>query len=473
MHSQPPELDIPRAVGPFRVVRLLGRGGAGAVYLGERSEHFSQRVAIKFLNLFPSSGNDDDPELEERILTALDHPGIVRLLDKGKTPEGLRYIAMEYVEGTPLDEYCDNRKLPLASRIELLIQVLNAIAYAHRHLVIHADLKPSNILVTNSGQPKLLDFGIAAMFDQKWKQAFSVETAMPQFTSGFASPEQRKGERITSASDIYSVAVVAGIVLAGAPPAESREPMSPVRTLLKLDPESQSAIAARRATSATALKNALNGDLESILDKGLRAEPETRYRSADEFAGDLAAFLEHRPVLARHGNRIYKAQKWMRRHRIAASVSALFLIAVSLSIAGVAVQAARATHQRAVAQTGLHDLVRLTGLLDGELYGSIESLPQAEEAKNVLLQATGTTLDKLAGNSEHDPVLDMELVRQYERLAKLHLGIEGPGKDRHRREAISELDRADVLLARFSASDGRVAALRQQMLSLRQTLLDK
>jgi predicted Ser/Thr protein kinase len=474
MHSQPQELNIPSTVGPFRIVRMLGRGGTGVVYLGERTEHFSQRVAIKFLNLIPSDGDEAAVlELEEQILTALDHPGIVRLLDKGETQTGLRYIVMEYVEGTPLDEYCDDRKLPLKARIRLLIQVIDAISYAHRRFVIHADLKPSNILVTGEGQPKLLDFGIAAMFGQERQQADDARPVLSYFTPAFASPEQRKGERITPASDIYSMAIVAGIVLAGVPHAAIAGSVSPVRAFQNLDRDRQMAIAALRGTSAKALKGALNGDLESILDKGLRAEPDKRYLSADEFGSDLTAFLEYRPVMARHGSRIYKVQKWMQRHRVAASVSALFLIVAGLSVIGVVVQTTRAAHQRGVAQAGLHDLVRLTGLLDGELYDSVESLPQAEKSKAVLLQGTKKTLDELAKNSEQDPVLEMELARQYETLARLHLGVKGPGKDENRREAMSDLDRADELLKRFSVTDGRVVAMRQQMLSLRQAVSDQ
>lgn len=434
MDAQSPELDIPQAVGPFRVIRVLGQGGAGVVCLGEREEHFSQRVAIKFLNLVPSSGDAPRLDLEEQVLTALDHPGIVRLLDKGQTSAGLRYLVMEYVEGAPLDEYCDGRRLSLASRIGLLIQVLDAIAYAHRHFVIHADIKPANILVTAEGQPRLLDFGTAAMSAQK--QQTDDERPVPlRFTPAFASPEQRRGERIAPASDIYSLAMVASVVLAG--------------------------------------KEAHTGDLESILRKGLRPEPDKRYLSADEFAGDLRAFLECRPVSARHGSRMYQLQKWMLRHRLAASVSALLLAISSVSVIGVVVQAARASRQRAVAQAALHDLVRLTGTLDGELYGSVEPLPQSEKARDVLLQGAKSTLDELAKNSEQDPALALELARQYEALARLHLGVKGPGNRQHRREAIVDLDRADALLSRFSEADSRAVALRQQMLSLRQAAAEQ
>lgn len=202
--SPPSELDIPATVGPFRIVRMLGQGGTGVVYLGDRMEHFSQRVAIKFLHLIASvEENTAGLALEEQVLTALDHPGIIRFLDKGETRTGHRYIVMEYVEGTPLDEFCNDRRLPVEARIRLLIQVMDAIGYAHRHFVIHADLKPSNILVTNEGQPKLLDFGLATMLDQEQLQLDKAETGVSYYTPAFASPEQRRGERITPASDIF------------------------------------------------------------------------------------------------------------------------------------------------------------------------------------------------------------------------------------------------------------------------------
>lgn len=258
-------------------------------------------------------------------------------------------------------------------------------------------------------------------------------------------------------------------MLADVPPTSIDSPASPVQAFRNLDQDKQVEIARQRATSATGLKDELEGDLKHILAKALRTEPDKRYFSADEFASDLRAYLEYRPISARRGSHIYKARKWMQRHRVAASVSALFLAIASLSVIGVVVQTARAAHQRRVAQKNLHDLVRLTGLLDGELYSSVESLAKAEQAKEVLLQGANTTLNELAENSEKDPVLEMELARQYGTLAKLHLEIKGPDRDKHRREATADLDRADALLQRLSVTDDKVIAMKQQMLSLRQT----
>lgn len=189
-----PGADIPETIGPFRVVRLLGRGGSGVVYLGERIELFAQRVALKLLN--PVMAGDSQSgrlDHEGQILTALDHPGIVRFLDTGEYRPGFRYIAMEYVEGVPVDEFCDVARLTVMDRIRLLIQIIESIDYAHRRLIIHGDLKPTNILVTSEGQPKLLDFGVATIYQPRSNGRARYEFVPMDHTPAFASPEQKLG----------------------------------------------------------------------------------------------------------------------------------------------------------------------------------------------------------------------------------------------------------------------------------------
>jgi serine/threonine protein kinase len=239
----------PESIGCFRVVRQLGRGSASTVYLGERADSFSQRVAIKLLHETQSRTALDN---EHRLLSSLDHAYIVRLLDQGVAENGLCYLVMEFVDGAPIDQYCDAKRLSAVERIQLLIKVLSALSYAQRHLVVHADIKPSNILVDAAGEPKLLDFGISRRSGSADERGKPYDRDGAQFTPAFASPEQLAGESVSAVSDIYSAGLVA-------------------RQLLKAGGPSIAA-----------------DDLSLILNKATRSEPELRYRSAQEFADDLA-----------------------------------------------------------------------------------------------------------------------------------------------------------------------------------------
>jgi serine/threonine-protein kinase len=351
----PPGLQR-RRIGPWRVVRELGRGGMGVVYLAERDDgQFRRRVAIKLLRNSP-----DAEELhrrfraERQILASLDHPNIAQLLDGGITDGQLPYLVMEYVEGLPITAYCDRHRLGIPARLALFQAVCAAVHHAHKNLIIHRDLKPSNILVSPAGQVKLLDFGIAKLLNPELSPVDMpvTRTGHRLLTPDYASPEQVRGEPLTTASDVYSLGVVLYELLAGHPPYRlttyapgeilevvcEREPERPSAAVRRREPGALAegrageltpeGIAAARDAAPAQLARRLRGDLDAIVMMALRKEPTRRYGSADLLAADIQRHVESLPVVAHRGSRWYRARKLLHRHRIAAAAAAL--VATSL-----------------------------------------------------------------------------------------------------------------------------------------------
>ncbi|WP_263352019.1 serine/threonine protein kinase [Acidicapsa acidisoli] len=483
--------EIPKTIGPFRVLRLLGVGGMGAVYLGERMEQFSQQVAIKILHpsLFPDAA-DGKIEREGELLAALEHPGVVRMLDAGITEDGSRYIVMEYVDGMPLDAYCDDHRLPMRRRVELLLDVLEAVEHAHRHLVVHADLKPENILVTAEGKPRLLDFGVATILADLGSglgaaqpgspAVVSEESVQDSYTVLYASPEQRAGERLTVASDIYSLGLIAQNILAGVKPSEARIPIQrPVldddsTTLLSgriqtFGSDSLKSIAALRATTPGGLLAAIQGDLEAIVAKALRRNPAERFQSANQMREEFKRHLLGYPIKTRAAGRWTYARKWVLRNRLAACLGCVFLLVAIFSIVGVVRQATDAARKRQIAQTRLHDLVRLTDVLAGELYESVRGLQGAESAQAALLNSAHETINTLAAEDDQDTQLELELAGEYEKLARLELSRRPLTQDALR-QLSDDLDRERRILDGMNRRDPEVLHLREripQMMQLR------
>ncbi len=309
LHDEPATLPAGRRVGPYRIVRELGRGGLGVVYLAERVE-FAQSVALKVIK----RGMDTDEVVrrfrrERQILANLEHPHIARLLDGGSTEDGRPYFVMERVDGERLDRYCETRELSTAARLRLFLQVCSAVEVAHRNLVVHRGLKPSNILVTGAG-PKLLDFGIARLLtpDDAAPTRLTVAGSSPM-TPDYASPEQVRGDAVTTASDVYSLGVILHQLITGALPGG--------------DPGSFP-----------------HRDLACIAEKALRREPEHRYGSVEQLAADVRRHQGGRPVLAREGAWLYRTAKFLRRHRWRLAAAALVLL-VAAAWAGNRRQAAR------------------------------------------------------------------------------------------------------------------------------------
>ncbi len=358
----PLDLWIGRQLGPYRVVRELGHGGMGAVFLGERCDgHFEQRVALKVARL--SLAGDEAIRrflAERRILAGLEHPHIAHLLDGGVTPEGLPYFAMEYVEGVPIGDYCDSQELSLSPRIELFLGVCAAVDHAHRRLVVHRDLKPSNILVTASGDVKLLDFGIAKLLGDDDDGTRTLERHL---TPAYAAPEQIRGERVTTATDIWALGVVLYELLVGRRPFAARggpeEAALAVAGEEPTRPSTAVPAAGPGGSSRRRLRRALRGDLDTILLTALREEPDRRYPSAAALAEDLRRHLSFLPIRARPDSFRYRAGKFAARHRWTLAVAATLLVAL-IGALGAALEQARAkTREARASQEVTSFLVRL------------------------------------------------------------------------------------------------------------------
>jgi serine/threonine protein kinase/tetratricopeptide (TPR) repeat protein/TolB-like protein len=339
---------IGRRVGDYRIIGEAGRGGTSIVYLAERADQqYEKRVAIKMLR----SGEDSAEilqrfRMERQTLAKLDHPNIVTLLDGGSTEEGLPYLVMDFVEGVPVDRYCEDRGLSLAERLKIFRAVCDTVEYAHCNGVIHRDLKPSNILVTSDGVPRLLDFGIAKLRDPKRFALSTLATlsGMHAMTPEFASPEQLRGLPVTTATDIYSLGVLLYVLLCGRHPytTAGRSLLELERAVCETTPVRPSVAVTRPAEIPTedgtvrhtedpvVLGRALRGDLDAIALKALSKEPERRYSSAGAFSDDVARYLGGAPVTARRTTFLYRTGKFVARHRESTVVILIAAAAVGL-----------------------------------------------------------------------------------------------------------------------------------------------
>jgi serine/threonine protein kinase/predicted Zn-dependent protease len=358
-------------IGPYRIVRSLGQGGMGEVFLADRAdEQFHQQVAIKLVRRGLLSRQVQSRLRQERqILASLDHPNIARLYDGGATEDGTPYIVMEYVDGEPIDTYCDKRGLTIEERLRLFVTVCSAVHRAHQNLIVHRDLKPSNILVTAQGVPKLLDFGIAKMLDEReLTHTLAVTQAdVRVMTPGHASPEQIRGDLISTASDTYVLGVLLYELLSGYKPfvlrgnrlAELERAIcedTPPTLSVAIASAEQTAdsgiaeIAAQRSVSAAKLRRELRGDLENIVMMAMRKEPERRYSSVEQFAADVQRHLSGMPVIARADAWAYRASKFVRRHLVVVGLSTAFIALLVGFSTTTYVQSQRIAHERDLAQ---------------------------------------------------------------------------------------------------------------------------
>jgi serine/threonine-protein kinase len=322
-------------LGPYSLIRLIGAGGIGSVYLAERILGGApQRVALKIL--LPHAAGPSFVERfhrEQHILASLDHKNITRMLDAGMSDSGQPYLVMEYVNGIHLDEYCDSRQLGIRDRIGLFLQICDAVAYAHRNLIVHLDLKPSNVLVSEAGTVKLLDFGTSKLI-----QTDSLLTTTVLATPAYASPEQLRNEPVTTACDIYSLGAILFDLLAGRPSIDKRSAAAMFeRAMNETEPERlPDAVTAKaaetRGLSEARLKQLLTGDLGTITAKCLRPRPKERYTSVDALADDLQRYLDGRSVLARPQTAIYRISKFVRRNRRTVAAGGLVTLALIASL---------------------------------------------------------------------------------------------------------------------------------------------
>ncbi len=324
-----PGYEQGRRIGPYRIVSEIGQGGMGAVYLAERADDaYEKRVAIKMV--WPGGIRSEINRrfnIERRVLAALEHPNIARLLDGGVTDDGWSYVVMEYVDGVPITTYCEQRKLSVAERLRLFQSVCDAVQYAHQNLIVHRDLKPSNILVTHAGEVKLLDFGIAKILDPTDDASGQSQTLLNFLTPEYASPEHIAGQRITTASDVYSLGVLLYELLTGARPFNptSRSPQELIRLIETHEPTRPSLVSAPLDES---IRKQLRGDLDNILLKSLQKEAPRRYQSVRQFSEDLTRHLNGDPVIAREATLAYRLGKRIRRNK--ALTAALTLIGIAL-----------------------------------------------------------------------------------------------------------------------------------------------
>ncbi|CAM2005782.1 serine/threonine-protein kinase [Acanthopleuribacter pedis] len=384
-------------VGPYRVIHEIGRGGMGAVYMATRKdEEFEQEVALKILpyamatqDLISRFNN------ERQIMANLSHPNIATLLDGGATDDGLPYFVMEYVDGVPIHDYCDFQKLTIAARLRLFRKVCSAVHFAHQNLVVHRDLKPGNILVTAAGEPKLLDFGIAKILRPGSHEPVTLtESGVRPMTPEYASPEQVRGEIVTTESDIYALGLLLYELLSGHrahrfgnrteedvqrvvcddyPPRPSvvfweRFQIERARGTVVLTPES---ISEKRRTDPRRMERQLRGDLDNMIMKAITKDPDLRYASAEQFSLDIVNYLSGHPVLARGHSPLYLMQRFWERHQFAMMTTFIMVVMVLLFVVTALVQ-----HRETLAQRRAAEMQRAKAHFVGEFFSDLFAVPQ-------------------------------------------------------------------------------------------------
>jgi serine/threonine protein kinase/tetratricopeptide (TPR) repeat protein len=435
-------------IGHYKVIREIGEGGMGAVYLAVRADdQYKKRVAIKLIK-----GGAHNQYLrrrflsERQILASLDHPNIAKLLDGGTTEDGSPYLVMDYIEGLPINEYCDNNKLSTAERLKLFRQICAAVHYAHQNLVIHRDIKPGNILVTADGTPRLLDFGIAKLLNPELSGQTLDLTAGPMgpMTPEYASPEQVRGETLTTSSDIYSLGIVLYELLTGHRPYKftSRVPHAIAQIICEQEPQKPSTVINRIETSADdfsdttptispeivsrtregqveKLRRRLQGDLDNIVLMAMRKETGNRYASVEQFSEDIRRHLEGLPCIARKATFSYQATKFIKRNKIAVTASLLVVLTLIGGVVTTLWQARVAHLQRVKAEQRFNDVRALANSFMFEIHDGIETLPGSTPVRQLLVTKASQYLDSLAQESSDDVALRRELATAYVKVGDI------------------------------------------------------
>ena len=414
--DDPPPAAAPlERAGPFRIVRELGHGGMGVVYLAEREgAEFEQRVALKLVRSLGAGEVVRRRFLDERrILALLDHPRIAHLIDGGLTADGVPFFAMELVEGEPIDVYCERRDLSIEQRLDLFVDVCDAVQYAHEHLVIHRDLKPSNILVRGDGQLKLLDFGIAKLVDPlDAAGGDATQTGVIALTPEYAAPEQVRGQPVSTATDTYALGVLLYLLLAGRRPYDvrGRTAAEMERIVCEVEPPRPSAVAPDK------LQRRLRGDLDLIVMKALHKEPARRYPTASALRDDIRRYRSGLPITARPDSVAYRAAKFARRNRVALAAALITTGALTAATVFSATQAAEAQRQRDAA---LQEVERQRAMI--EMQSVLASDSRGADGRQLLpAQRISLAADVLAQQFATQPWLVAEgLVELATRLYEL------------------------------------------------------
>lgn len=437
------DIALQRNIGPYQITALIGRGGMGTVYSAIRADDvYQRRVAIKVVN----RGMDTEDVVhrfrhERRTLARLDHPNIARIIDGGTTEDGLPYFVMDFVDGVPIDAYCDAARLTITQRIELFRTVCGAVSYAHQNLVVHRDLKPENILVTADGVPKLLDFGVAKVLAGDATESVAKVTRLMdrRMTLSHASPEQVRGLPITTTSDVYSLGVLFYTLLSGrrpykisgassdeaaraiceitAPPASAWLQHLPAHeSAADADGASADEIAARRSTTISGLTRQLSGDPERIIAMAMRKEPERRYASVEQLSADLGRYLRGMPVTARADTLSYRTSKFVQRHRVGVMAATIAAIGLAGGVAATLWQARVAQAERQIAERRFADVRQLANSLLFEIHDAIADLPGSTAARELLVRRALEYVDTLATESTADGALQLDLAAAYQRI---------------------------------------------------------
>ncbi len=453
----------PARFGAYRVVRELGRGGMGVVYLGARDDdRFDQLVAIKvvsgdFFNPAASQRFHD----ERRILASLDHPHIARLLDAGTSDDGVPYVVMEYVEGEAIDEYCSARRLPIRERLVLFGLVCGAAQYSHQHLVVHRDLKVRNILVTADGVPKLLDFGIAKLLEPGGVGSHVTRTGFRALTPESASPEQVRGEPVTVSTDVYSLGVLLYRLLTGRSPYRGamNTELNIVRAICEEEPLRPSQAVALRdaepapppAGSSLPQVRELRGDLDLIVLKALHKDPARRYASVEQLAQDIQWYLDRRPILAAPDAWMYRARKFAVRHRAGLFAAVALALAVAGGVGSTIRQSRVAGRERARAERQFNAVRTLASSVLGELNDAVAKLPGSTPARVLLTRRATEYLDALVPEAAGNAELQRELAGGYFRLAEVQ-GTHGMANVGDSKAALDSYRKAASLLESLAAA---------------------
>lgn len=430
-------------LGAYKVIREIGRGGMGTVYLAARAdEEFRKRVAIKLV----TAGFDHETIIqrfrnERQILAGLDHPNIARLLDGGTTESGAPYFVMEYIEGQTIREYCDTHRLTTIERLKLFRTVCSAVHFAHQNLIVHRDIKPANILVTSDGTAKLLDFGVAKLLSPIAQAGDITEVNSRMMTPEYASPEQARGETITTASDVYSLGVLLYELLTGHRPYSvaslslievieaicEQEPAKPSTVIGRTDTSpgvdgstavtaTPEAVSKARDSEPYRLRRELEGDLDNIVLKAMRKEPQRRYASVEQFSEDIQRYFQHLPVIARQDTLSYRASKFMARHKAGVAAGALVIIALLAGSVTTLLEAHAARQERDKAQHRFNQVRKLANAVLFDYHDDIEKLQGSTLVREKMVKDALEYLDDLSEGSSGDFTLQRELASAYEKV---------------------------------------------------------
>jgi non-specific serine/threonine protein kinase/serine/threonine-protein kinase len=478
--------------GAYEVIKEIGRGGMGTVYLATRAdEEYHKEVAIKLVTAgFDHESINKRFRNERQILAGLDHPNIARLLDGGTTENGAPYFVMEYIEGQNIKEYCDSRCLTINERLRLFRTVCSAVQFAHQNLIVHRDIKPANILVTGDGTVKLLDFGVAKLLTPIAQGAGITEDTSRAMTPEYASPEQARGDTITTPSDVYSLGVLLYELLTGHRPylVARRSFLEIIEVICKQEPAKPSTAVSRTETTSEGnesteititpeivskardsepqrLRRELEGDLDNIVLKAMRKEPQHRYASVEQFSEDINRYLQHLPVVARQATLSYRASKYMSRNKAGVAASALVLIALLAGGMTTLWQAHIARQERDKAERRFNEVRKLANAVLFKYHDGIQNLPGSTPVREMLVKDAMEYLDTLSRESTGNIPLQRELAAGYRKIGDVQ-GQEVVGHLGDMEGALQSYRRALEILEAIVTTDSGSNEDRQNLASI-------